>query len=48
MKSLGFSAIFREVYVHRFLQRSCRTFDPEKAQLFFVPGYLTCWELRHR
>ncbi|CAL1133395.1 unnamed protein product [Cladocopium goreaui] len=35
-----------EVYVHRFLQRSCRTFDPEKAQLFFVPGYLTCWELQ--
>eukprot|EP00435_Cladocopium_sp_Y103_P025903 s605_g6.t1 len=25
-----------EVYIHRFLQRStCRTFDPEEAQLFF-------------
>eukprot|EP00434_Breviolum_minutum_P002294 symbB.v1.2.002024.t1/scaffold104.1/size473687/2 len=36
-----------EVYVDRFLQYSkCRTFEPENADLFFIPAYLTCWELQ--
>lgn len=34
-----------QVYVDRFLQYSkCRTFEPENADLFFIPAYLTCWE----
>eukprot|EP00929_Paragymnodinium_shiwhaense_P109023 TRINITY_DN75389_c0_g1_i1.p1 TRINITY_DN75389_c0_g1~~TRINITY_DN75389_c0_g1_i1.p1 ORF type:complete len:571 (-),score=99.80 TRINITY_DN75389_c0_g1_i1:26-1738(-) len=36
-----------EVYVDRFLRRSgCREHDWKKADLFFVPVYLTCWELQ--
>ncbi|CAK9075324.1 unnamed protein product [Durusdinium trenchii] len=36
-----------EVYLDRFFRQSkCRTHDPEKAELFFVPAYLTCWELQ--
>eukprot|EP00927_Polykrikos_kofoidii_P079286 TRINITY_DN76074_c0_g1_i1.p1 TRINITY_DN76074_c0_g1~~TRINITY_DN76074_c0_g1_i1.p1 ORF type:complete len:580 (-),score=78.41 TRINITY_DN76074_c0_g1_i1:124-1863(-) len=36
-----------EVYVDRFLRRSgCREYDWRKADLFFVPVYLTCWELQ--
>ncbi|CAJ1341359.1 unnamed protein product, partial [Effrenium voratum] len=43
---IGFWA--SEVYLERFLFYSgCRTSDPEEADLFFVPAYLTCWELQH-
>eukprot|EP00439_Symbiodinium_sp_Y106_P035570 s2248_g4.t1 len=36
-----------EVYVDRFLRHTgCRTQDAEAADLFFIPLYLTCWELQ--
>merc|ERR1719329_110443 len=36
-----------EVYVDRFLRQSaCREHDWRKADFFFVPAYLTCWELK--
>jgi len=36
-----------EVYVDRFLRYSaCREHDWRRADLFFVPAYLTCWELK--
>merc|ERR1711972_1262902 len=35
-----------EVYIDRFLRHSpCREHDWRRADLFFVPAYLTCWEL---
>lgn len=42
---IGFWA--SEVYVDRFLRHStCRVYDWQEADLFFVPAYLTCWELQ--
>jgi len=36
-----------EVYIDRFLRYSaCREHDWQKADLFFAPMYLTCWELQ--
>lgn len=36
-----------EVYIDRFLRHSgCRERDWRRADLFFVPVYLTCWELQ--
>jgi len=29
-----------------FRHSACRVWDPEKADFFFVPAYLTCWELQ--
>eukprot|EP00747_Dinoflagellata_sp_TGD_P152875 gnl/TRDRNA2_/TRDRNA2_177347_c0_seq1.p1 gnl/TRDRNA2_/TRDRNA2_177347_c0~~gnl/TRDRNA2_/TRDRNA2_177347_c0_seq1.p1 ORF type:complete len:463 (+),score=48.69 gnl/TRDRNA2_/TRDRNA2_177347_c0_seq1:54-1391(+) len=35
-----------EVYIHRFLRHSaCRVHRWQHADFFFVPAYLTCWEL---
>ncbi|CAE8650623.1 unnamed protein product, partial [Polarella glacialis] len=42
---IGFWA--SEVYIDRFLRHSpCRVLDWRKADLFFAPAYLTCWELQ--
>jgi len=36
-----------EVYIDRFLRNSpCREHDWRRADLFFAPAYLTCWELQ--
>lgn len=37
-----------EVYVDRFFRHSaCREHDWERADFFFIPAYLTCWELQN-